>query len=122
MGSGIVDDNRLAKRVHEVGKIAAPLRLCRHKAGIRLGGAVACPLVSHKEAGPARQQMWNPERTTESGDAGDPIVGRLRCIESAERVGAGVECGVVQDGRKSPGIEASAVAPSIAKRLIDREP
>src|ERR1700734_4204431 len=45
MSCGIVDDNRLAERVDQVGKIAAPLCLCWHEARLGFSGAVACPLV-----------------------------------------------------------------------------
>src|ERR1700722_17368635 len=54
MGRGVVDDNRLAKWVEQIGKVAAPLRLSRHQAGLILGGTVACPLVGYEERRPTR--------------------------------------------------------------------
>ncbi len=71
---GIVDDDRLAERVDQVGKIACPLRLGRDKSGLGLGSMVARPFVGHEEGRPTRQQMWNLQRSAEGEDAGDAIV------------------------------------------------
>ncbi len=66
--------------------------------------------------------MRNVQGTAEVKDAGDAIVSGLGRVESAERVGAGIEGRVIVDGGKSAVVETPAVRPSVAKGLVDREP
>ena len=59
--------------------------------------------------------MRNVQGTAEVEDAGDAIVSSLGRVESAERVGARIEGGVIIDGRESAVVETPAVVLRLPK-------
>ena len=86
-----------------------------------LGDMIACPLVDEEEVWTTRQQVRDLHWTAKGKDAGDGIVGGLGRFEPAERVGARIEGGVIEDDRKTAVVETLAVGPAIAKGLVERE-
>jgi hypothetical protein len=81
---------------------------------------VARPLVGGKEVWPVWQHVRNLDGATHGDDRRDAIVESLGRFKAGERIGPRIESGVVEDGRKSAGVEALAVRPSIAKRAVER--
>ena len=83
---------------------------------------VTRPLVADEERRPAGQQVRNLEGSAEGEHTGDAIVGSLRQVQPAERVGASIRGRVIVDDGEAAIVEAPAVVPSVAEGLVEREP
>ena len=65
--------------------------------------------------------MRDLDRSSEGKGAGDAIVGGFLSLPTAERVGPGVERGVVQNESQPAIVEILAVGLAVAEGLVERE-